>query len=501
MSLLLVHDHLLSKRGIAAPVNHPLRLAIEKHKTRLQAELTKSRLRRRCTSIEDLRKHLQKHETALGCPQPRWTRVNNLKSTLSEQLSTTFAGYTQVPALADVISAGPVEKILHVDKHIPDLLALPPGTNLTKKQSYRHGEIILQDKASCFPAYFLLGDSVAHSQGAILDACAAPGNKTTHLASILSQRNCALASATPTKIFASERDSQRCKVLQQMLKLSASENLVTVLPNQDFLALDPNDVRFREVTHLLLDPSCSGSGIIGREDIPDLALPEDPRAKEDGVDGAAGLSDGNASKKRKRKRGGEEDVSQAAAELPKLPLAAENEGAVQPTDPIRLQKLSSLQVRIIEHAFSFPSATHITYSTCSINVLENEAVVAKALELPVAKERHWKVWSREEQPAGLRKWQYRGMRTKGVFMGIDVSSNEEPSHKPDESAGQLNERDTNACIRCVSGDREGTIGFFVCGFIRNSASNSEETLQARSVTAIKLPNCHSEDEWNGFEDP
>ena len=43
LALLLVHDFLLSKRGIALAASHGLRASIERHKARLNAELTAAR--------------------------------------------------------------------------------------------------------------------------------------------------------------------------------------------------------------------------------------------------------------------------------------------------------------------------------------------------------------------------------------------------------------------------------------------------------------------------
>lgn len=194
-------------------------------------------------------------------------------------MASTLSAYTQAPTLADVISASPEEKLVCADQHIPDLLALPPGIDLIKTQAYKNGELVLQDKASCFPAYLLLGGSASHNVGDILDACAAPGNKTTHLASIISHQSTVTDSARSDlglKIFACERDPLRSETLRKMVKVAGADNVVTVLAKQDFLALDPDDARFTNVTHLLLDPSCSGSGIVGRDDMPVLQLPEDP---------------------------------------------------------------------------------------------------------------------------------------------------------------------------------------------------------------------------------
>jgi putative methyltransferase len=47
----------------------------------------------------------------------------------------------------------------------------------------------------------------------------------------------------------------------------ARASCVNVSPrNSDFLATDPTDTAFTRVTHILLDPSCSGSGIVNRLD-------------------------------------------------------------------------------------------------------------------------------------------------------------------------------------------------------------------------------------------
>jgi 16S rRNA C967 or C1407 C5-methylase (RsmB/RsmF family) len=54
---------------------------------------------------------------------------------------------------------------------------------------YKQGHLILQDLASCFPAEVLLRTEAKTQQPLhVLDATAAPGNKTTHLSAILSVR-------------------------------------------------------------------------------------------------------------------------------------------------------------------------------------------------------------------------------------------------------------------------------------------------------------------------
>ena len=55
-----------------------------------------------------------------------------------------------------------------------------------------------------------------------------------------------------------ERDAKRCNVLRQTLRNCGAAN-VRVL-NEDFLNIDPS--QHDDVEYILVDPSCSGSGIL-----------------------------------------------------------------------------------------------------------------------------------------------------------------------------------------------------------------------------------------------
>ncbi|KAL5359962.1 S-adenosyl-L-methionine-dependent methyltransferase [Aspergillus floccosus] len=466
LALLLVHDHLLAKNGIAAPSSHPLRAAVERHKTRLKGEFVKARVRRGCASLADLKAAVRREKAALaprGSVYPRWVRVNNVRSSLEAQLEGTFKGYARVDSLAALEQDGAENdgaddtKKLVLDPHIPDLLAFPPTVEMTALPAYHRGEIILQDKASCFPAYLLLGDGAW--QGDLLDGCAAPGNKTTHLASLLArQQSTSKKEGESPRIISMDASRVRAKTLQKMVATAGADTLVTVLQGQDFLALDPADERFSAVSGLLLDPSCSGSGIIGRDDVPSLVLPADgkPAPSKKPLRG----------KKRKQRHDEdteENDDTPAAQDVSQ----EENELASSQLGPERLTKLSNLQTRIVEHALSFPAATRVTYSTCSIHLVENEAVVERVLASEVAKRRGWRVMRRDEQPEGLRKWRHRGVRSEG------------------ELTVDLSEEQLDGCLRCWPGDEEGTGGFFVAGFVRDGQEDEAEGV---------------EDEWEGFSD-
>jgi len=125
-----------------------------------------------------------------------------------------------------------------------------------------------------------------------------------------------------------------------------SFNPVTAILNKDFTSLDPTDEQFRHVTHVLLDPSCSGSGL-------------------DRL-----------------------DYGQPDSDL-----------------PTRLKNLSTFQIRLLKHALSFPSVQRVVYSTCSIHSEENENVVNAVLKDVTG----WRVLRRGEQPQGLKDWPRRGL--------------------------------------------------------------------------------------------
>ena len=446
---------------------------MERHKARLSAEFTKARLRRGFASIEDLRAHidavgdipvgrLEKEATSSGTPprttvpklwpHPRWVRVNTLKTDMKEQLNTTFAGYRPVETLEELIDscASYTNKVFHVDKHIPNLLALPPTVDLSRSSAYLNGLIILQDKASCFPAYLL---DLRPDDGDCVDACAAPGNKTTHLAALKRERG--IAARKPT-IYACERDKDRALTLKHMLHTAGAQADVIVKPGQDFLRIDPTQPLWENVGALLLDPSCSGSGIMGRDDTLKIVL---PKRLSEGLRGAQ-------SKKRKRNESAKTEpiIIDTPEVHEEVPIRETESSDLLST---RLAALSTFQLKLLSHALEFPKARKITYSTCSTYAQENEHVVIKALESATAKRRGWRILRRDEQVYGMRSWTLRG----------DLQACREIS------ATANIEQIAEACIRCEKETKEGTQGFFVVAFVRDPGQIDEPHL--------------SEDEWDG----
>jgi 25S rRNA (cytosine2278-C5)-methyltransferase len=356
---------------------------------------------------------------------------------LEDQLETTFSGYERATAIEAVRRRG--LKCLFIDGHVPNLIAISPNIDLSKSDAYRSGSIIFQDKASCFPAYFL--DPLAED-GDIIDSCAAPGNKTTHLAAILLSHS-SEPDESSQLIYAFEKNNGRAETLEKMVNLAGSDTWTKLHPGQDFLKTDPESTSFKNVGALLLDPSCSGSGIIGRDDMPELQL---PLIKQASSSTSKSQKKGSkapdaASEMRKREREDHEDS---------LDIMVDDDGeitAVSSEDELqaRIEALSKFQLELLLHAFKFPAARKVTYSTCSIHAGENELVVRKALEHPIAKERGWRILSRERQIRGMREWPIRG--------SLEACNGHE----------ELAE----ACIRANKDDEHCTMGFFLAGFIRD----------------------------------
>lgn len=93
---------------------------------------------------------------------------------------------------------------------------------------------------------------------------------------------------------------------------------------KDFKLIDPFDQAYSTIEYILLDPSCSGSGMVNRMD----------------------------------------EVTDT-----------ENSKNIE-----RLMKLAGFQIILLKHSLKFPAVKRVVYSTCSIHEEENEYVVHEALK-------------------------------------------------------------------------------------------------------------------------
>lgn len=128
---------------------------------------------------------------------------------------------------------------------------------------------IVQDEAAQLIAFLL----DPHPGEAVLDACAAPGGKTTHIASLMGDRG---------KIVAVESEPQRIRQLEENIARLDSRS-VSVIPG-DVRALPPEERHFDRV---LLDAPCSALGVIRRN--PDVKYRHRPKDLQRFRDNQLGL--------------------------------------------------------------------------------------------------------------------------------------------------------------------------------------------------------------------
>ena len=212
----------------------------------------------------------------------------------------------------------------------------------------KDGCLIIQDKASCFPSQLLMD---AWSGGDTIDACAAPGNKTSHAAMIMHQKiQEDKSDKLSGQIHAYDKNPRRAQLLSDRMNAAGALDIVSV-ENKDFLTLEVDDAKARAVRSVLLDPSCSGSGVA-----------------------------------RDLNRFQNEDESSAE----------------------RLEKLRTFQIQAIKKAMSYPNVDLVLYSTCSIFEEENEQVVAEILNS--FDQEGWRL----QAPPRLDNWPRRGLVTAGL---------------------------------------------------------------------------------------
>nr|CDS24047.1 methyltransferase nsun5 [Echinococcus granulosus] len=308
------------------------------------------------------------------------------------------------------------------DYHFPNLILLiPPGTDLHLSPVITSDMAVIQDKASCVPSLILLDVlELPRSQPLkILDACAAPGNKTTLILSglkQLSQKSCLMAFDRDKRRF-----HQLCDNLRRMhdgvLKVNgvienrkvgrkAFNGVICEAFLRDFLTIDPlNEAEFADVTAILVDPTCSASGLRCKR--PELAA----QGQEDKVE--------------------------------------------------RVERLANLQAKILRHALSFPSVEVVVYSTCSVYQQENEAVVRELLESGAAADFELvPIWNKSKDK-GTKGMGEKALAVPNLFTPLAPWKSRGFVEDDNKDAAKMMAR----CLRS-SAENDLTIGFFVACFKR-----------------------------------
>lgn len=196
---LLVYDLLFGK-GVRNGSAANQKQLILKHKARLNAELVKLMIKRKVKDKKDLIPDHIRNSIVI----PRYVRVNTLKTTLEDAVKHfQMRGY-KLGEFEDIALSDPFPSMAFcIDAHLPNMLLLPPNADLHQDELLINGSIILQDKASCFPAYILSPPL----NSICIDGCAAPGNKTSHLSMIMKNTG---------KIYAFDMDRRRLDTLERL---------------------------------------------------------------------------------------------------------------------------------------------------------------------------------------------------------------------------------------------------------------------------------------------
>ncbi len=280
-------------------------------------------------SLEQIQKETGEPSSFIpGITIPRYVRVNTTK------ISTA--------AVIQILKAKGLNVFL--DPHVPDVLVLPPTpeSRAQLQDLVTSHQVILQDKSSCFSALCLVhGFEVNETNLVYLDACAAPGNKTSHLAAL-----CVAQQSSNNKIHALDKSSDRFKLLKR--RMDELVPSVVQCHNLDFFETSSNN--FENVRAILLDPSCSGSGMTSNH----LEATMDPLFVND-----------------------------------------------------RVKSLADFQLQALKHATTaFADVTRVVYSTCSMYVEENERVVQRFLH----ETQGWALVA----PKCLVSWTRRGIPVDGL---------------------------------------------------------------------------------------
>jgi len=160
---------------------------------------------------------------------PLYIRLNALKIRTEDETN-------EIATRLRGIKQEPLQGVLKMDR-------TPPA--LTRSNSFRSGEIVVQDLASIVTGFV----ASPRKGAAVLDICSAPGNKTSHLAAIM------------------ENTGEICSIDLSENRLShwrAEMGRTGVTVANPIRADARNIPSTKEVDVVLVDPPCSNTGVFAR---------------------------------------------------------------------------------------------------------------------------------------------------------------------------------------------------------------------------------------------
>lgn len=228
--------------------------------------LTNAILREYLREREGLEKEIQKDEEALYA-HPDWI-IRSLKKAYPSQWQAILAANNEHPPFSLRVNQQKISREKYLEKlqaehhpaHIiPETksgLIVDTPFSAEELPGFAQGEIFVQDGAAQLAAEILEPGPGMR----VLDACAAPGGKLTHLLEIMPDAT----------VIAVEKEASRLS--------SIKENLHRLNMQAECMAADVNDVNKwwdgQLFDRILLDAPCSASGVIRRH--PDIKLLRSP---------------------------------------------------------------------------------------------------------------------------------------------------------------------------------------------------------------------------------
>ena len=467
--LLLLYDLLFGSHRIEGG-GHFKRLVLQ-NRTPIQSALARIYIKRHASSP------LQLLPLALRPrpPHPRYVRINTLLCSQQQAIDALQAdGWVEVerparhPTRADPF-AFPSPQSFYRDMDVDGLLVFPPLTTFHSTQLYEAGWVVLQDKASCMSAACLNPTA----EDVVVDGCAAPGNKTSHILALVKQSSSGDKGRAEGSVDAFEVHPSRFTLLTRMLSqkgiqvsvrcparchppiasVTAGSGLSVTAHHANFLSIKPDDPLGARVTAVLLDPTCSGSGMSNtldayyKENNREAEAEAKSTDKPDTHTRRAVDRQSGVDKKRKRTENNQRERKEESAPVsPAQATTDEEDGSGEQEQQSggqsqSLSALSAFQTSLVLHAFTLPSVTHIVYSTCSHHTAENEAVIAASLAHS-GRRLGWEV-----EAGLLPHWTRRGRVADGL---VGLSSDE-----------------CERMVRCEADD-DCMNGFFVCGLVKRT---------------------------------
>ena len=160
-----------------------------------------------------------------------------------------------IKSYQDKLLEGGIES--KTSKIAPQSLTLNKAVNVEKLPDFRDGSCYVQDTSAQ-----LAGQLIAPKNGElILDACCAPGGKTTHLAELCPN----------SEILALDADEKRLIKVNDNIKRLKNKNVKVILGD----ATNGDWWNQRLFDKILVDAPCTGTGVIRRH--PDIKLIRKPR--------------------------------------------------------------------------------------------------------------------------------------------------------------------------------------------------------------------------------